>query len=439
MSLGNQHNLSTDFNIAISIKDNIYFQTEFLSFDFVTKLNEAPTGELVLIDRNGEGIHGDEAGNYMKIEFNNVSDKKETKSSIITCFIDYVDEIDGDTANTTYKIGFTAGSAKLLNRITKAYTGTSISAMEEAYSAFGVSDVMGLTAFPDSVKLTDTMTWRVVAENLWEQFNSIVSKSYIDNDYVYWVWDEVSNSVKISSLGISSALPDKYVLMQDDNAMRSSKLSKYIHENPDYTVWYFDGIRRSGYIGKNREALKPNTSLGIIDATKQVSGNVRAECFTETMKSMGDKKGDELQSNTTMSNGSVFGNLKVVRHNKNNTHNMYSVAETVRQYVMGTYAKKLAVTIYNTSGPPIGSKVSVLCVPNNYRTGIDTRLDKVYSDNYILVEKHIHYTTVGIDNLGRQRAGTPKMTVDIGLLSNNFTGTGETNIEKLKDEFKWSN
>ena len=86
MALGNE-NSATDFIIFVKIGENIFSQSEFISFSLSISMNTAPTGELILLDRNNIGLSPNDAGNLMLIELNNVNDDKTQKSSSLIVVI----------------------------------------------------------------------------------------------------------------------------------------------------------------------------------------------------------------------------------------------------------------------------------------------------------------------------------------------------------------
>ena len=438
MSLAGQ-NIQTDYFIIAKIGASVFGQTEFMSLHFRIPLNGSPVGELRLIDRSGAGITGNESGSLMVFEFNNVSDDSTQKASSMTCMIDSIHEFDSNAENTSYLIKFTAGNSTVLNRITSAYTGTSTDSMAQVYRKFNGNSLnsMGLVPMNSSVTMSDTMTWRIASENMWDQLNSIVSHSYIPNDYVYWTWDDVNDNLIISSLGLSKKQSDRYVMVQDDSALGSTDVAKVIMSNPNYTKWKFSDITRSVDIGSKREQLYPNTVLAATDATKQVTGNLSNGCFSQTMQSMGDTNGTLLQSNTNMGKNVAYAPLAIQRHNKNNMHNMYTSAEDIRKYVYAMYSKMLRVLIHNNAGPPVGSKVTVLCIPNNYRSGGAGILDSKYSDTYIVVEKNITFTAIDVDHLGRTTPTSGRQRTVITLASDNFAGDGTENIKSVATTLKW--
>jgi hypothetical protein len=79
------------------------------------------------------------------------------------------------------------------------------------------------------------------------------------------------------------------------------------------------------------------------------------------LQSNGDTSKSTILEQTGMKDkNAVYGDLRIIRNYPNNTHKMYSLAHTIREYYISTYAKNVHMYLYNTLGPEIGSKVSVV-------------------------------------------------------------------------------
>lgn len=438
MPLGTESQLS-GFTIFARIGDLIISQTEFLSFSFTMKMNQEPRGQLTIIDRNGLAITGNETGNYITFEFNHVGDRDEEKSSAMTCIIDSVIQQTGRGENVSYLIEFTAGTIEVLEKINSAYTGTSSNSLQGVYTKFNSwwVDLFDFSALNGSVAMTDSMTWRCISMNMWDQMKYITSKSYRENDYMFWYWDDVNNALGVSTLQNAKSQQSTYVLMENGDAIADSDIVKTVQDDPDATLWFFNKILRSGFVGKNKEAVKPNTSIVVPDTNKktQISGDVRGICFDKTMDSMGDKSGKSL-GKTALGKAGPLSKLRVVRPNPNNTHPMYSMAEEIRARVMSAYAKHVTLTVYNNAGPAIGTRAAVICLDTKVATGVDDLLDRKYSDVYIVSEKTIIYNALGQDKIGRVVPTVPKMYTAITLISDNTTDDGFTNVKDILERIK---
>ena len=438
MALGSDNKVS-DYFIFMKIEDRVFAQTEFLGLSIAIKMNSAPTGELTIVDRSGLGLSPNDSGKLMMFEFDNATDNTQAKNSTLMCLIDSVEEIDSNTENNNYRIHFSAGSSNLAQTKSGAYTGASPYAIEQIFSGFKASSDNGMNLVPlnSSVKFTDTMTWKCISENFWESMATVVNRSYRENDYLFWAWDDVNNAITVSTLENAKGLPDKYVFIQNDNAIASTEVVRRVNENPDYTTWTVAELKRSNTLGSSKKDLFPNSSLGMANGTKQVTGEIRNECFAQTMSSMGNTKGQDISDHTGLGSNLTYGKAEVVRQNPNDTHNMYGVADKIRNYIMGTYSKRVKTLMYNNAGPSVGSKVLLLCAPNNAKTGTMEAIDYTFSDVYIVAAKYITFTSVGVDKIGRITPDTPKQRTAFELISDNFAGDGKQAIEKISKEFKW--
>ena len=93
--------------------------------------------------------------------------------------------------------------------------------------------------------------------------------------------------------------------------------------------------------------------------------------------------------------------------------------------------------IYNNAGPAVGSKVTVICEPRDYRTGGEETIDYKYSDAYIVASKPITYTSMGVDALGRPTPSTARQRTVLELISDNFAGDGKEHLSKIIEDFGW--
>lgn len=436
MSLGTETPLS-GYTIFAKIGDDLVIsQTEFVSFSFVIKMNEPPRGQLIILDRNGLGIHGNESGTYITFEFNHVGDRMEEKSSSMMCIIDSVEQMNDNGENLSYRIEFTAGTVEILEKINAAYTGTSSNSLQGVYNKFNAwwADSFKFKQLNGSISMTDSMTWRCISMNMWDQMRYITSKSYRENDYLFWFWDDVNDAISVSTLLNAKSQPSTYVFLENNNALGESDTVKLVKESPDATLWFFDKILRTGFVGKNKEALKPNTSVVVQDAKqkKQVCGDVRGECFEKTMDSMGNRSGNSIK-HKPLSKAGPLANLNVVRPNPNNTHAMYSMADEIRARVMAGFGKRVTVTIYNNAGPPIGSRVALICMNTKAPVGAEDILDKKYSDVYIVESKAIVYNALGQDRIGRIIPVSAKMTTTITLITDNISEPGIDNVREVTE------
>lgn len=433
MAIGNE-DIVSGFNVIAKIGDMIMAQTEFLSFSFDIKMNEAPKGELVVLDRNSIAITGNEVGNYITFEFNHVATDRTEKSSSMICIIDDIDQCTGLGEHSAYRIQFSAGNVDLLERKNTAYSGTSVNAIQSVFNSYNGWWSSSLVFNSQNIPMSDSCTWRCISMNMWEQMRYIASKSFRENDYLFWYWDDVGDAISVSSLLTAKQQDTSYYMIQNTNAIGQSDQVKMVNENPSATVWLFDTIKRRGFVGANKEQIKPNTSViaNDPDYKTKICGDVRGACFDNTMKSMGDKS--QLSQSKVGSFNGAFGQLNVIKPNLNNTNATYAIAEDVRARVLASYGKYVSTLIHNNIGPSLGSLINVICYNTKYNTGDSDILDRKYSDKYIVIEKSITYTAVGQDKLGAPVPATPRLRTVIGMVSDNIYEDGINNIKDVSND-----
>ena len=447
MAGGIRSNTLDDVNIFFTIGEAIYTQTSIISFEILNVINGAPSGQLSLIDVGSNAITMQESGTMAQIIFTGVgilgSDNKESR--LVVTIDDMFEDTTQNGSNTIYTIMWTAGTSKMLDYRTKAFTGTSVSVMQQIFQEYEVPE--DITPYPsEGEKLTDTMTWRHVSEDMWGMLNNTVKFSHLNDDYIYWCWDDTSNSFSIGSFGLSNSLDDKYIVAHDETSVSDAVNSTIILDNPEFIIWRYDTIKRSNNLGKVRDKLKPNVTFSVDDGTRKVDGKFGKECFNDTATSMESNqpttpdqvtqsRNAAVNSKTGFESNAAYAPLKVNRHHKNNVHNLYKFAETYREYKLSTYAKKVAVAIYNTLGPPLGSKVTVITPAKDYKISGET-LDLTYSDKYILIGKRIEYQTVDFDEMGRPKPSSNNLVTRLILVSDNFDGDGTEHLIQLSERLK---
>jgi len=289
--------------------------------------------------------------------------------------------------------------------------------MEKMFKDAGIEDII---KFPSEAALpTDNMNWITPQSNLWDQLDAVVQRSYRNNDYIFWSWDDVNDTFKISSFDIEKKLDNKYILMESDNAVGSTNTSKALSTKGDFTIWYYDNVQKMNRLGINYTKIFPNIAFsGIIEGELESSG-FRQVSFIDMLKERGDDKIEEIlayEDGQPLS----YGDLVIKRHWPNNVHKMYSFSDIYRDYKLGVYAKRVEVQIYNNVGPPLGSKVTFIKTSDGFKTG-DTSYDKTFSDEYIIIEKVITYNakspTVTASN---EKMTSANFITKLTLASDNF-------------------
>lgn len=421
-----------DVKILITLKNLAFTSMSILRFDVFNAMNTIPTGEFVLADKGSDFVIAN-SGDYGVIYFTDTSDTNMEKASAIPFIIDEMTQVEQSGADTAYKIKWTAGTKESLRNSTRAFKGTSLEALVDIceYHDYKALDLLSKTDFE---KPSDSMTWRYIQDSMWESFDTVISKSYMKNDFLFWAFDDVNNCIKISTLNLERALDNSHLFMFADNASSSKSEVKKRLTEPAVTIWTYNGDSRANELGKNRKKLFPNISFSGVGDTDLNQAGFRKGCFSSVLKSMGDDKQSEIQDITDLKDpNDVFGDLQVRRHWPNNTHKMYSLSDVYRDYKMATYGKVMYVRVYNTIGPAIGTKASILALNNDLKVR-GANVDTTYTDTYILAEKQIRFTTVERNNTGRLKgSGNDEMVTILKFVSDNYGTSG------LEDTMKFIN
>lgn len=416
--------------ITIDLQGSMFYTNNLVSFIFNNSINSKPYGEFIIIDTNSDALY-EMTGNFGSIIFSNVDDSVEGKSSIINFVVDAMIRLTTTNTNSTYKILWSAGTEVSLKKNTWAVNGNSIDAMLEVGKRYGIKSSETLSV-ANYNKPVDAMTWRYVSDDIWDSFDRTVNRSYFGNDYVFWAYDDINNYIKLSSFEFEYAKEDSAILTFSENAKTSMDASRIILDKPRLSIWSYGESIRFNNLGSSRDKLFPNVAFsGVNDGEMNKAGCV-GPCFDSVLQSTGNNTKEQVLTQTGFSDkNAVYGGLKVIRNYPNNTHKMYSLAPTVRDYVKSMYAKSLHVYLYNNIGPEIGSKVSVITYAND-RKLYGPVIDTVYTDSYIIADKIISMNNVTPTMTGAMGTkNSNEITVVLKLISKNMNNEGFEAVNKL--------
>ena len=271
-----------DLAVVINLDGVLFTSTEFVDFTLVNRINEPPSGYFRIVDTNSEFMNTGSA-TYGKMIFTNTSDGSNKKSSELDFHVTEMINEKVESANSLHFISWKAGITQHNKKITAAYKGNSAKVMEEIFAkAQAPNDIK----FPGSQLEypNDTMTWITAQANMWEQLDAVVSKSYRQNDYVFWAWDDVNNTFKISSFQVEKKLADKYIILESDNAVGSTKSVKDIATDDSFTIWYYDNVQTMNRLGLDYKKIFPNVAFsGIVDGDMPSTG-FRQKSFVEFLE-----------------------------------------------------------------------------------------------------------------------------------------------------------
>lgn len=397
MSLSNTS--GSNLSVALYFDGMLYNPQNISDFKLTHKINEVPMGTMKLIDSNTSTVRNT-TGNYGSFFFTNTTTGQQAEKYATYPFV--VDSVNTDMisgSNTIFEINFHVGNEPQIQKETAAYTGPSTTVMEQIFKKRQTTVVNKLKSPP-----TDSMTWRVIEDNLWDSLDVITKYSFKENDYIFWCFDDVNNTWKISSFLTEMAEANQYVILDNDNSINPTDNAKNNLSSASITIWPSSQEYKKNSLALYKNELFPNTSFSGFIGTKTQVANFRTNCFSEFLQSIHDDSQEKIKKLTELNrNELVFGDLRVIRHWPLNVHPMYSFAKIYREYKIATYkAKVVTIKLNNTIGPPIGSKVAFLTTKNDFRRN-GLKLDEYYCANYIITAKTYDYGVDGPDNMGREK------------------------------------
>jgi len=417
----------SNLGLILAMDNNSFTHASVPNFNFSNVLNATPLCELSIIDTQSSFIRERSLG-FLSIYFTNTTDDVTDKSSVVTGIIDDIGTTQGVSGNTTQVIKWSAGTQSQLSNTTNAWNGTSVHALAKIFEERKV-DFNNMAE--GKVDVADNMWWRFPQDTIWESLDTCVSHSYIRDDYLFWAWDDVNDIYKISSFNLEMAQDDRYLMIQSESAKTSTSAGKSLLDNPKITVWAFDNHVKRNELGKNRDKLYPNLYLSGSKDGEYKSSSVEKGCFSAVLGEMGDTSQVTIAEATDIKDpNTTFGPRKVVRHWPNNTHKFYSLAQMYREYKLATYGKVVYVQIYNQVGPPIGSKVTVLCAGNDYKIR-GFSLDRHNSDKYILAEKFFDWGTEKPNRLLKTVPTSSEWVTTLKFISNNVNDGDPDHIASI--------
>lgn len=420
-----------DLSVMISMDGAAFTQTEFMNFTLVNRINEPPSGFFRVFDLNSSFLKTVSA-TYGNMIFTDTSDSLSKKESALSFYITDMKNEEVQSGSSKYLINWTAGIPNYNKKTTQAYTGNSVKVMEEIFSKVNASNNIKL---PSASYPSDNMTWLTPHSNMWDQLDAVVSKSFKPNDYIFWAWDDVNNTFKISSFlyekGINSP---KYMIVESEQAIGSTDDVKDVFKDGSITIWRFDNCTMMNTLGSDRKKLFPNVSISGIMGEDMVSTGFRQDTFAAILEEYAhDDKIKQVNELEPDGSAITYGDLVLKRQWPNNTHKMYSFSDVYRDYKLATYAKRVELQIYNNMGPPIGSKVIFLKTDDARRSGV-SGVNKVFSDRYIIIEKVLQYnpTTPNVA-AGQETVASANFIMKLTLVSDNFT-INTTETEEVIEE-----
>lgn len=376
------------FCIAVTIKDRAFDASTVNSMEMNIPINGLPKGTFsVMITSESE--YKVESGCYGTFMFLNTGiagiDGKGFSFFVLNAKQTLVNE-----ATTKLDVKWICATEETQKRKTMAITGTSLDAMIDVLKSYTHPIPYTNFVMANASGLTDTMTWRYTNSNLEDMLTYTVEHSALNGDYLFWTFDETTQKIVFSSLGISSKTGNPQGLIYSQNALASTNDVMFTDSNTGSRMWLYAYEERMSTKGDKLEDMFPNvvfsnvTSEGKADVSK-----CGGKCFDTVVTKYGAKDGAaERKSYDIKDENAVFGELQTVDYFPLNTHKSYAVAGMIRSRILAEYGKLMVIGIYNSIGPTVGSSVCVRALKVT-RNGSNGGPDMNYTDEYVVLSKKI--------------------------------------------------
>lgn len=421
-------NSRNDLNIVFECAGQLFTTSMISDFTYENEINIKPHGTFILKDVGNLSTIGLQSGSYGFLYFTNTSDGVEEKTMSLPIYLDDVENFDKNNQFFRYKVKWSAGNLKQMN----VRQSDVISQSNSTDALKKIFDLREATVAPynGATKPTDNMNWIVVNQDMWQQLQSIVSKSFLPNDFIYWVWDDVNNKFKISSIATEFNKKDSYLLIRDVDVINSTIDATQIIGQNELIIWRYDAYKKFSVLGSLYKKLFPNVSFLGVPTGIIKSGGIKRQNFMTLLKTIRDNKLSDVLSQTGLGDdGAVFGELQIRKQHLNG-HDLYAFADIYRDYKISTYAKMFMSQLYNSVGPPIGTYVSVFNVDNTTNSSGVVEVDNKFSDRYMVVKKIIQYKGKTNSSMGKEIDASTNFSTTLFLASDNYLD-GFDNVSKL--------
>lgn len=410
------------FSIALTIKDRAFDASTVNSMEMAIPMNGMPRGNFSVMITD-DANYKVESGCYGHFMFLNTGipeiDGKGFSFYVLNATLNVVNE-----ATTKLSVTWVCATEETLKRKTMAITGTSLDAMIDVLKSYDKQIPYSNLVMANASGLTDTMTWRYTNANLEDMLVHTVEHSALNGDYLFWTYDEASQKIVFSSLGVSSKTSKPQALIYSQDALASTNSVQYSDPNTGSRLWLYGYEERSNKKGERIEEIFPNvvfsniTSEGKADVSK-----CGGECFDNVVTSYGAKNSATARKEYGVDDkNAVFGEMMVVDYFPLNTHKSYPVAKMIRDRIYAEYSKMMIIGVYNSIGPAVGSTVYVRALKVT-RNGSNGGPDMNYTDEYIVLAKKIRKEgTTQAGALGNEIPNQSADYMTILLLGSKSTG-----------------
>ena len=385
-----------DVRIALSVPTggSIFADSSNLSnFSYINKINELPMGKFTVADNNNSlstVISGYEG---LIIFRNTEDDANDTKSSAIPFVITDVTRAKSG-AIPEYEISWVYGNHLTLQCKHFIAKGNSVDAIKAVASQFNDTFTDNITT--NKIDLpTDTMTWRFVYDEFKDALAKVINNSYAKNDYLFWYVDDVNSARVISSFNSEYSTTGSNLFVYDVSTNSDISNTVVNITNPPMKKWLYSNYSPNDITGANLNKLFPAVVLSGTPTGDVVTSNCDSSCFSSIISTSGDTSQSDIATKLNLTLPIVYppssSAIKPVRYYPNNSHKMYALAPTFREYKYATYVKTITIVLKNVIGPRLGTVCSILCNSNTAQATGDTTWDTITTGNYILVSRAITY------------------------------------------------
>lgn len=422
-----RENSLNELTVLFEVSTIIYTRTSISEFYFENEINKPPYGSFILIDDGKLDQIGLQSGSNGVIYFTNSTDTTAMKRMALPVYLTEVSLIDRKDFITYYRIKWTAGTIDQL--IVKPGNVIKQSNSTDALAKV-FQNVPGTTVTPFSGtnRPSDNMNWLTVNKNMWQQLEIISSKSFMSNDYIFWCWDDVNNTFRISSINTEFKNNDVNLAIRSFDALNSTNAALQVSNKNGIVIWKFADYKKYNTLGSSYKKLFPNVAFLGVPTGVIVNGAISSTNFFALLNALNDTKLTDVLNQTGLgSSTAVFGNLQIRKHTLNG-HDLYSIADIYRDYKIATYAKSFFCQLYNVVGPQLGSYISIFQTTNSSETGMI--IDNRFSDRYFIKRKTIYYKGNYTSKAGVAVNTPTNYITTLELVSDNYAD-GISNIQGI--------
>ena len=396
--------VGNSFSIGVQLYNRVFDSSSVSDMDMIIPMNLMPYGTFTLMITDLPDFKV-ESGCYGSFMFLNTG-YSDLDGKGFSFFVINARQSQVNEATTKLSVTWKCATPDLLAKKTMAVMGTSLDAMIDVLKSYKDPVPYTNKVMSNASSLTDTMVWRYVNASMEDMLVHTVDHSAINGDYLFWTFNEVSQKIEFSTLGLSKSTSSPQALIFSNNALESTNSVRFTDPNTGSQLWLYAYEERSNDTGEKLADTFPTmifssvTAKGKADITK-----CGGECFDKVVTSYGAESSETARKKYSVENkNDSFGDLVVVDYFPLNTHKSYAISDMIRRRILAEYNKVMIIGIFNSIGPTVGTSVSVRAIKVTSNGG-NGGSDMVYTDEYIVLGKKI------------QKRGTTQA----GVLGNNIS------------------